>query len=88
MLEEQLRVLKDALARKAPPPLPAAPTRTPRILTVYRGLQIAQRIRTDQSAATELGPTEPHAFPDGTASVAPDGSGEVKVVTGGNQMGP
>jgi hypothetical protein len=35
-----------------------------------------------------LGPTASTAFPDGTASLAQDGSGEAKVVSGVNDTGP
>jgi pilus assembly protein CpaB len=87
-LEEEVRGLKDALAKKPPPPPVLAPTRTPRIATIYRGAQNAQRIRIDRTATAELGPTATPAFPDGTASLAQDGSVETKVVSGVNEMEP
>ncbi len=87
-LEEELRDLKDALAKKPPPPPRPAPTKAPRIATIYRGIQNAQRIRIDRTATAELGPTASPAFPDGTASLVADGSGEVKVVSGGTETEP
>jgi pilus assembly protein CpaB len=88
-LEEELRNLKDALAKKPPPPPPPPVVpKAPRIATIYRGLQNAQRIRIDRNATAELEPNASPAFPDGTASLAQDGSGESKVVSTGNQTGP
>jgi pilus assembly protein CpaB len=87
-LEEELRDLKDALAKKpSPPPVPEPP-RAPRVTTIYRGLQNTQRVRLDRTATAELGPTASPAFPDGTASLAPDGSGAVKVVAGSAETEP
>jgi pilus assembly protein CpaB len=87
-LEEELRDMKEALAKKPAPAPRVAPTRAPRVATIYRGLQNTQRIRMDRTGTAELGPTATPAFPDGTASLAPDGSGEVKVVSGGNETEP
>jgi pilus assembly protein CpaB len=84
-LEEELRGLKDALAKKPPPPPSPVVTKAPRIATIYRGLQNAQRIRIDRNATAELEPNASPAFPDGTASPAQDGSGDSKVVSTGNQ---
>ena len=84
-LEEELRDLKDALAKKPPAAGPANSHRGSR--RSIAASSNPQRIRIDRTATTELGPTAPPAFPDGTASPAPDGSGEVKVVSG-NQRSP
>ena len=87
-LEEELRGLKDALAKKPPPPPVLAPAKAPRIATIYRGLQNTQRIRIDRNATAELDPSASSAFPDGTSSLAQDGSGESKVFSAGNRPGP
>jgi pilus assembly protein CpaB len=88
-LEEELRDLKDALAKKPPPPTRPAPARALRIATIYRGVQNPpQRIRTDRTATAELDPSAGAAFPDGTASLAQDGRGETKIVSGVNETEP
>jgi pilus assembly protein CpaB len=87
-LEEEIQGLKDALAKKPPPAPVLAPTKAPRIATIYRGLQNTQRIRIDRNATAELDPSASAAFPDGTSSLAQDGSGESKLTSAGNQTGP
>jgi pilus assembly protein CpaB len=88
-LEEEVRGLKDALAKKPPPPPLPVVTKAPRIATIYRGLQNAQRIRIDRNATAELEPNASPAFPEDTAaSLTQDGTGESKVVASRNQTGP
>jgi pilus assembly protein CpaB len=58
-LEEDLRHLKEELARKpAEVKVPAAPPAPPppRIATIYRGLHNVERVRLDLSGVTELDP--------------------------------
>jgi pilus assembly protein CpaB len=52
-VEQELELLKQSLAKKATPP-PAPMRRSPRIATIYRGLQNSQRVRIDAPAMTEL----------------------------------
>jgi pilus assembly protein CpaB len=71
-LEEELRRMKEMLAKKPPaePPPVEKPHRAPRVATIYRGgaqTQTPQRIRTDIASSAELEPPEPLAFPVGTA---------------------
>lgn len=89
-LEQELRQLKEVLAKKAaepppapplpPPPLPPpppAPRPAPRYTTIYRGIggpDHVQRIRIDGSAVAELGP-RPEAIPPSEAVSRPDRSG-------------
>jgi pilus assembly protein CpaB len=87
-LEEDLRQLKEELARAVVPRPARKPSRAPRILTIYRGIQNAQRIRTDQAAAAELDPPEPASFPEGTASQAQVGSSAAPVIADGKQIEP
>jgi pilus assembly protein CpaB len=87
-LEEELQQLKDALAKKPPEPPRPEPRKEPRIATIYRGIHNAQRIRIDRTATAELDPQALNAFPDSTASQAPEDSGDPKVAAAGNQTQP
>ena len=87
-IEEELRQTKETLAKKTALPVVMKPIRAPRIVTIYRGIQNAQRVRTDQSAVTQLEPPEPPAFPEGTASGAPADTSGARVASSGSQSEP
>jgi pilus assembly protein CpaB len=87
-IEEELRQMKETLAKKTALPVVTKPSRVPRIVTIYRGIQNAQRIRTDQPAVTQLEPPEPPAFPEGTASRDPADTSAARVASSGSQLEP
>jgi pilus assembly protein CpaB len=97
-LEEELRNIKEtlarealareALAKKTPPPQVAKPSRSPRIVTIYRGIQNRQLVRTDQPAVAQLEPPDPPAFPEGTASGAGAETSGAQVASSGSQLEP
>jgi pilus assembly protein CpaB len=87
-LEEELRQLKMALAKKAPEPPAPKPTKEPRIATIYRGTQSPQRLRTDQAGVAHLEPAETNAFPIGTASGAEVAATGIKGKAGALQIEP
>jgi pilus assembly protein CpaB len=77
-LEQELRQLKEALAKKAaepppppPPSPPPAPRQTPHYTTIYRGIDQVRRVRTDGTAVADLIP-RPEAIPQSEAADRPD----------------
>jgi pilus assembly protein CpaB len=100
-LEEELRNIKEtlarealareALAKKTPPPQIAKASQRPRIVTIYRGIQNKQLVRTDQPSVAQLeppDPPEPPAFPEGTAGRAGADSSAAQVASSGSQFEP
>jgi len=87
-LEQELRQLKEELANRVVEPPARKPSRAPRIATIYRGIQNAQRIRTDLASVAELEPAEPAAFPEGTARGARVGSNLAHDFEGGSPTVP
>jgi pilus assembly protein CpaB len=100
-LEEELRNIKEtlarealareALAKKTPPPQIAKASQRPRIVTIYRGIQNKQLVRTDQPSVAQLeppDPPEPPAFPEGTAGRAGADSSAAQVASSGSQLEP
>jgi pilus assembly protein CpaB len=97
-LEEELRnmretqareaLAREALARNTAPPVVMKPARPPRIVTIYRGIQNRQLVRTDQPAVMQLEPAEPLAFPEGTASGASADTSAAQVASSGNRLQP
>jgi pilus assembly protein CpaB len=102
-LEEELRNIKETLAkealarenlareemaRKAATAVVTKPRRAPRIVTIYRGIQNKQLVRTDQAAVSELEAAEPLAFPEGTASRAEADPTAAQVASSGSQLQP
>jgi pilus assembly protein CpaB len=77
---------REALAKKTAQTLVAK--RSPRITTIYRGIQNRERVRTDQPAVAELEPPEPPAFPEGTASRAEGDARAAQVASAGSQREP
>jgi pilus assembly protein CpaB len=75
-LEQELRQLKEALAKKAaepppaPPAPPPAPRPAPRYTTIYRGIDQVQRVRIDAGAVSEL-VARPEAIRTGAAPGQP-----------------
>jgi pilus assembly protein CpaB len=70
-LEDELRRLRNELARKSVDPAPKRVSKPPRLATIYRGVQKVERIRTDRASTAELEPLEASAFPEGTALESP-----------------
>jgi pilus assembly protein CpaB len=87
-IEEELRQMKVTLAKKTALPVVMKPSRVPRIVTIYRGIQNAQRIRTDQPAVAELQPPDPPAFPEGTASRSPADTTAAQVASSDKELEP
>jgi pilus assembly protein CpaB len=87
-IEEELRQMKVTLAKKTALPVVMKPSRVPRIVTIYRGIQNAQRIRTDQPAVAELQPPDPPAFPEGTASRSPADTTAAQVASSDRELEP
>jgi pilus assembly protein CpaB len=87
-IEEELRQMKETLAKKTALPVVVKPIRGPRIVTIYRGIQNAQRIRTDQPAVAELQPPDPPAFPEGTASRSPADTTAAQVASSDRELEP
>jgi hypothetical protein len=87
-IEEELRQMKVTLAKKTALPVVMKPSRVPRIVTIYRGIQNAQRIRTDQPAVAELQPPDQPAFPEGTASRSPADTTAAQVASSDRELEP
>jgi pilus assembly protein CpaB len=86
-LEEELRQLKMALARKVDPS-GGQSQKPPRIATIYRGAQKSERIRTDLASTAELELPESAAFPDGTARDAQASASTIRVNAVSDQPRP
>ncbi len=78
-LEQEVRQLKEVLAKQAaappppPPSPPPAPRPAPRYATIYRGLDQVQRVRIDRAALTELD-SGPEALSQAETTGRPDKS--------------
>jgi pilus assembly protein CpaB len=83
-LEEELRQLKQALAKKTAEPA----GKPPRIATIYRGAQKAERIRTDLTSTAELDPVDSSAFPDATTTENQVAASTTRVAAARDQTRP
>jgi pilus assembly protein CpaB len=88
--EQELRLLKEELAKKVVVVEPPAPKRPPppRIATIYRGLHNVQRIRTDVPAVTQLEPLDPDSSVDALGSAPQASSRTTQVATAGADTQP
>jgi hypothetical protein len=60
-------------------------------VTIYRGIQNRQLVRTDQPAVAQLEPSDPPdppAFPEGTASAAGADPNGAQVASSGSRLEP